>query len=386
MRRTALCAVLVLVAGVVGACSGTEDREGAVGGDSGSEGGAAPDAKGDAGAAANGDTATPPGDAAVSDIADSAGGGPGDSGGAPGDAGGSPGDAGIDSAGGIDAAAARAVLEAQGKVICERGFECAPALTISGYGGTLEGCIEREAPSLAPVATQPGVTVTPAQIQACADSLANGSCSVFRRSVFGNAPTPECDLRGTLAADSPCVHSAQCESGICIRQAGALCGTCRGPIPTGEACKSWVECGPGAGCASGKCAPLVEVGGACNTDAPCHDDLACLEGTCAVALAEGAPCTSLIGQCDKFAGLACDPNASVCTALSFAEKGAACGVTGNGLFLCTDGDCVPNLLFGTCAEKAPDGGACDMEKGPTCQFHSMCYEAVCTPLFEAVCE
>ena len=279
-----------------------------------------------------------------------------------------------------------ALLAEQGRVICQRGFECAPALLEPSYGGTLEACIAREAPSLAPIADLPGVTVTPEQLRACGDSLGAASCSVFRRSVFGNAPTPECDLRGTQPAGAPCAHYAQCQSGICLKAAGETCGECRDPVPAGGACQEWLVCGPGSGCAGGVCAPLVEAGGACGDKLPCHDDLACLNDVCSAALTAGSPCTSVLGQCDKYGGVACDPTTSLCVQAGIAQVGEACGVTDHGLFLCHDADCLPSLLFGTCTAKAADGASCDMAQGPTCRFHSICHAGICVPAFAAVCE
>lgn len=154
-------------------------------------------------------------------------------------------------------------------------------------------------------------------------------------------------------------------------------GRCRVPRKRPRTLRGLPPATPGLGDAEPQCTPLLDLGEDCEPGLQCHDDLACLEGKCAAPLAKGAACTDILGQCDKYAGAACDPTTSVCTVAGFAAAGEACGLPGNGLFLCQDADCLPSLLFGPCTEKAPDGAACDFTNGPLCQLHSAGIGGVC---------
>ena len=132
-----------------------------------------------------------------------------------------------------------------------------------------------------------------------------------------------------------CVDNAQCQSTWCARGDNMTCGAC-GPKPTaGTSCANQ-ECGEGLSCVKDVCVTPGMAGAGCDADHPCRAGYACKGvtpgsmGTCALGIAAGGACEAFLGPnnagCDQTKGLYCHPTMRVCTAVSYAKTGEACGV------------------------------------------------------------
>lgn len=290
---------------------------------------------------------------------------------------------------GADADAGRsqtleAAAEAFGSFACGKLEECAPALLEMSYGGSREACLAIETPSLLPVLDQPGFAQNPEQLWGCVDAMMNRDCSVVAEEMAYNFPE-ECRTPGGLQDGASCVHPFQCQSMMCVVPSGSACGTCRPRLADGSPCTPVDACDFGSQCIQDVCVHIGRRGDDCDAGHPCGQDLFCNGGMCGPPRPLGEDCVAMVGECDLFHGMACNPITKRCVRLKFAEPGADCGLVGDDLVVCKNGDCLPNLLSGKCVAKAVDGDPCDSKTGPLCGFHSTCIDHVCASSFASAC-
>jgi hypothetical protein len=259
----------------------------------------------------------------------------------------------------------------------------------------------------------PGITYTAEDLDACARAMDTLQCAASELS--------ECDFRGSLPADAPCILRAQCQSGSCIGSGdvpagqddfGGLnpppgtCGKCAGVAAVGESCTKG-ECPRGAVCtgnqvvvSSGEptCVPIVrgDVGAHCNgLWAPCNSglycgldqncrafgkladpcdnsqgivcasSLTCIGKTCREPTGEGSSCESGDG-CTS--GLVCADD-QICRRITWAEPNMPCDDV---LTKCRTGNCSPDPPR-ACVPVLPDGSPC--QSGDPCDTGSECLSA-----------
>ncbi|HLK38745.1 MAG TPA: hypothetical protein VKU41_18410, partial [Polyangiaceae bacterium] len=256
----------------------------------------------------------------------------------------------------------------------------------------------------------PGMTVTAADIEACADGL-SADC------------TTPCRLppAGTLPTGAPCNPGGggQCRSGTCVQvqlpDGGyPACGVCASSLSAGQACGTdpQAACTPGLFCSgstSRSCAPHAAAGSPCSAAVPCATDLACSPsdhvceakkalgatcsadqecaqalpcrgGTCAPRADAGAPCTpsGYSSPCDF--GLTCDRATSTCVPFG-GSPGDKCGA---GLPACVLGTC---SKAGVCPRVIPDGQPCPTDDTATCDVAAECgRDGTCSIPGSVVCQ
>jgi hypothetical protein len=266
---------------------------------------------------------------------------------------------------------------------CDKLAQCSPFELQSSFGN-LQTCITRMVKTCTLGTAAPGVQDTPAQVGECAAALSQLDCTEF---VHGTTVPDACDSVGALVVGKPCVRDAQCHSGYCSvtwSPPSAPCGVCAERAAAGEACSTSRGCWTGLVCNSnGVCAGPVQAGNACSGANDCASGLVCASGTCSPALAVGKLCSA--GECDAWAGAYCDPSTHVCETYQLADAGQPCGA---GVLCRNSGHCaIPdNQTQGICQAPAPDGAACDLVAGPSCQAQAFCVNGQCTFLDPAMCK
>jgi len=280
----------------------------------------------------------------------------------------------------------------------------------------------------------PGITYTAEDLEACARAMDALRCEA--------SELPECDFRGSLPAEAPCILRAQCQSGNCtgsgdvpagqgdfrgLNPPTETCGKCATVAAVGDSCSKG-ECPKGSVCAGNQlpvsgeptCVPIVrgDVGTHCNgLWAPCNSglycdlnqncralrklgepcdnsqsifcapQLTCIGKTCRKPTGEGSSCVSGDG-CTS--GLVCADD-QVCRRITWAEPGMPCDDV---LTQCRTGYCSPDPPR-TCVPVLPDGSPCRWED--PCDTGSECLSAsivtgsdvdaggVCAPRSAVVC-
>ena len=251
-------------------------------------------------------------------------------------------------------------------------------------------------------AALPGIKVSPAAIQACAEQIAASSCAALPLACLtqhdagqtglptdvwlGSASFGRYELfprvAGALAAGAACDLDAQCRSGRCSSAATA-CGVCVDLKSPGEACGTTAVCAYGSNCEGAVCVAWGNGPGA-SCQAPkgasnCRSGLHCPNGTCVPRHAVGESCAGEVLSFESCVeGAVC--NASVCRAIVTVHAGEACDAAAlceEGTF-CTDSHCrapqlgvgpggtcgidvcSPGLAcnYGACVTAVPAGGAC----------------------------
>ena len=143
----------------------------------------------------------------------------------------------------------------------------------------------------------PGVSITIAQAQACADAMREARCD--EQEDVENSPV--CMIPGTLADGEICMYEYQCASGYCARRSDFGCAVCASPAREGESCESR-ECTRNLSCHDIEgygeiCVHyFAKLGETCGSLAygmlPCWLSLRCLDGTCSALANEGEVCSS----------------------------------------------------------------------------------------------
>lgn len=257
------------------------------------------------------------------------------------------------------------------------------------------------------IAAAPGVTLTGADVAACAAELDASPCfgSLYPSCTGYDSSLlyPNHDKKGTLPPGTPCFSHVQCDSGYCSAYPDT-CGVCQRVVPLGAACAFEVDrcadggcfagtCqlvgwGPGEGCSTygddpcqktcfckplgpgeldGTCTPRSGPGAACSADQPCVEGAACTAGICVLLLPDGAPCASH-AACQSGACAA-----GTCSALGLGIGAPCAGGTCAPFLTCNDGD--PPVCEGT--QYHPEGAACSPSLGP-CTPGLYCDQGACT--------
>ncbi len=231
---------------------------------------------------------------------------------------------------------------------CARLAECAPFLARTALGPTCvvdlrDRCLAR--------AGLGGSKRSPAQITACAESVAQSACDVLL-----TAYPDVCDVPpGARELGAACTFHEQCASTFCAREAETACGVCAA-LPERRCVGG--ECGGGRVCTlAGDCATLGGRDAACGPNAPCSRLLYCDVDRCVPRKAPDALCAGF-GECDAFGATTCAQD-SVCRATIVARLGDACALTANALILCeAPARCISGVGEGRCRAAKPEGETC----------------------------
>jgi hypothetical protein len=245
------------------------------------------------------------------------------------------------------------------------------------YYGTLAICEQRVEQFCPDQFVAPGSTVTPSELEACAQEMSDQSCSDFLTSVN----PPACAWVGTESTGAACEYDAQCQSGLCNVLAGSFCGTCQVAPSVGQPCDALFDCVNGLECTTTKCpgdggactgAELqicvkpMGAGSACDTSIECQSPLSCVQGACASLPQLGAPCDN--SACDGTKSLICatnpDGGTQECVQEKFAPAGDPCNSTAFPPIYCAaSGSCQSTTGetagVGTCAAVPADGQPCN---------------------------
>jgi len=260
--------------------------------------------------------------------------------------------------------------------VCNKLNSCA-ALVVNADYGDVATCITRETLAYKNTLSAPSTGWSPASLDACAQAVPGASCvDLLGHNLPAACQTPA----GHLAAGAACADNAQCQSAYCNIASGS-CGACSAAPTAGGACTGDAQCPQGEICSSvGACVTPAAAGSTCSSTQPCQATLVCKNGACTESDAAGASCTLItgtFGSCNDLANLFC--NGSVCTSLTFAAAGQACGamLTGlavTGFAVCSaSGQCVDSV----CHAFAADGAACSAT-GAKCMPPASCQNGVCT--------
>jgi hypothetical protein len=243
--------------------------------------------------------------------------------------------------------------------LCERLNTCAPFIFRFVFGDRAT-CVGRQRLSCVAEVAAPGTGATAANMAACGNSLAAGSCGDL--SNLRNLPA--CDIHGSRPAGGPCGSNAQCQSGACRREPNTLCGVCGTPVDEGDACVDDSACAAGLSCHT-KCLKPQPLGMPCDASRPCQSGAYCKEAVCTAQGAAGAACIGE-GSCDPGAGLFCNPAAGVCQAVAYASAGDSCGLVSGGVTICTAGgrcQMAMGSVMGVCMPPAGDNEVCGGGRG-----------------------
>ena len=271
------------------------------------------------------------------------------------------------------------------KGFCALLSQCSPTFAEIYFGSDEARCAERERSTVLDGLAQPGILVTPATLDACADEGIAGGCAELFKLLGGNDDPPSCKVPGKLVDGAACAYPLQCASGNCARgTTPTTCGVCAPRSAAGGACGQDTDCAYGHACAEKVCVPFGTTDATCDAKHPCLPTLRC-DGTCKAPLGEGDACKNVTGDCDLYVkGLACV--GGTCQKVTFANEGEDCGVTSGRPVACSSGSCKPSLLKGTCFKNAKDGEPCDSFLGADCELHASCVDGKCVPLFSQKCE
>jgi hypothetical protein len=250
------------------------------------------------------------------DAGPSTGAAPTDPGGGPGDpSGGGGGTGGTGPVGKAD-------LDALGAAYCAFYDRCSKGF-VEEWFTDLATCTTRLGASREKTLTQPGVSISRTQLNACLSQLKTGACGV---------DTTACTFKGTSANGTPCYGPEQCASGECFYPvdpntfASPACGTCKDLAPVNGDC-SQADCASGSTCTNNVCTPDLGVGGACDDQNTfCPFELDCVAGQCVKPLAENADCTTGADSVPCDYHLTCTNGKCIQPTITFVGVGDACGV------------------------------------------------------------
>lgn len=158
----------------------------------------------------------------------------------------------------------------------------------NGYGGEAGFAAELDRNEVERQA-RPGITMTQAEVDACAEKLRGAPCWAW---------FPECTFRGSLPDGAGCKEGRQCASGACtdflspVGSGGFTCGVCVPEVGLREACDDdGPQCAFGLTCRDHVCRERVGIGESCE-DAPCAHEGFCDDASkkCVPYLREGDTC------------------------------------------------------------------------------------------------
>jgi hypothetical protein len=260
--------------------------------------------------------------------------------------------------------------------LCAHDERCFPLFPKRNFTSTAD-CVAKVAADATLWLSAAGVTITPAQLDACNQKLATQCIPIF------NA-VPECAFKGSFPEGTTCMYGSQCSTGDCFQATGyADCGFCRAPVAEGGNCQA-AYCQVGLWCNDKfTCVKPLGEGAACDQSKQCADGLACVGAKCTKLLPNGAACQVALANCDYNVGLDCVPSrqgsaTGTCTADPFAKLGQACGWDASkGTFTdCEASACTSSTAPGTCAAYGGVGAACNDETA-FCIFGLACSSGHC---------
>ena len=220
------------------------------------------------------------------------------------------------------------------QAMCSRRTDCeAPTLRHARYADEAD-CRSRTELACADWATLPGVEVTVDTLASCAANILEATCRDVTSLFYVESPDlPYCLPAGTRPEGEACISDAQCGSRHCYRGDDGGCGICA--------------------TTPGRLAYGYE-GDACDDIDLCETFLSCEAGTC-IRTACAAP--------------GCRDRGYSCTGLtdtipSDCALGTECTAqNGRG--------------SGSCTPYVPEGGACNRDEGPSCEYPALCIDGSC---------
>jgi hypothetical protein len=263
---------------------------------------------------------------------------------------------------------------------CDRLNACTPFALQVSYGDP-NTCAQRGALLCIPALMSNGSSITPTQMEACAQAVAQETCD----EALDNPQPSACDVPGTLATGAVCGSHAQCQSGYCKLTAGTLCGTCTDHSGNGAQCQLDSDCAATLICNNGTCVGPAQAGVTCGSTQPCMRSLSCIGGKCQAPLGVGAACTAAT-DCDAAHGVYCNTQTKKCAQTQVAPTGQPCGIVSGNLVACANGDSCANISngTGTCHQPAADNAPCG--PGIPCVPPAVCTStARCTLPNPSVC-
>jgi hypothetical protein len=267
---------------------------------------------------------------------------------------------------------------------CDGFHDCA-VKTFGNRYTDLDNCVAVRTSDCIERGSAPGSTVTPEQIEVCAQASKARGCDAVVADEFGlSEPDPACAWTGTLAEGAACVAPNQCQSGQCSFYGQEACGTCVTRADLG--CVVDSECLAGSLCIDGQCVASGQLGDSCDFESFCSPELTCRAGQCAPRLRLGQRCTSQdSGACA--ANLWCNQQTGLCELPSLLSGLDDCGITDRGGdALCPAGShCYsvgPNMPS-HCMPAAAEGDPC-LRSGD-CGVGLRCYESTCRTVQASLC-
>jgi hypothetical protein len=269
---------------------------------------------------------------------------------------------------------------------CNRLEACTPFALQVSYGDA-NSCAQRGVLLCVPALSANGSTITPTQMETCAQAVEQETCD----EALDNPQPSACDVPGTLAVGAVCGSHAQCQTNYCKLTPGTLCGTCTAHSGNGAQCQLDSDCAATLICNGGTCVGPAQSGAACGSTQPCMRSLVCIGNKCQTPLGSGAACTGTtpttgVSDCDAAHGLYCNTQTKKCAQTQIAPTGQPCGIVSGNLVACANGDSCGNVSNGqgTCHQPAGDGAVC----GPdiACVAPAVCTStARCTLPNPSVC-
>ncbi|HEY3666893.1 MAG TPA: EB domain-containing protein [Polyangiaceae bacterium] len=270
------------------------------------------------------------------------------------------------------------------EVACEGFHDCA-VKTFGNRYADVDNCVEVRTSDCVERGSAPGSTVTPEQVEVCAQASKARGCDAVVADEFGlSEPDPACTWTGTLAEGEACVGPNQCQSGQCSFYGQEACGTCVTRADLG--CLVNSECLPGSLCIDGQCVAAGQLGDSCDFQSFCSPELTCQAGQCARRLKLGEACTNEdSGACA--ANLWCNQQTGSCELPGLLTGPGDCGVTDSGgEALCPSGSHCYTVAPNTppqCMPAAAEGDPC-LRSGD-CGVGLRCYESTCARAHASLC-
>jgi hypothetical protein len=276
---------------------------------------------------------------------------------------------------------------------CSYISQCLPGILRREYD-TLGSCRSVEGAQCTLDANAVPSVLTASWFDACSASLTMSASACSSGPVPMNVPSPNdpCAVVGPIPGGQPCGLDDQCQSSICARSPGAMCGNCLPGVGLGQPCSALTAvCTRGLVCGSrSTCVTLVGanahcdlgITSACVTGTDCIvGDAGATSGTCLTAGSNGDPCDpNGVGapKCNVPWGFYCDATLH-CAPITYVPSGGSCGALGTS---CTDNDV---CVHGVCVPPIPDGDSCSVSDVPGCMALTTCVtngkgQGTCTTL------
>lgn len=231
--------------------------------------------------------------------------------------------------------------------------------------------------------SEPGVTMKPEGLDACAKAVGDAACGDFMLDVLPAA----CTLAGTLDKGAACAHDEQCATAYCKKGSFGACGACGDREKEGGSCSVGLDCTPGLVCASQTCRAPAAAGASCSSFTPCAPGLVCKNGVCGKGSPAGASCGETPDEpdpCDRTNGVVCSALLMSCVQAKVVPTGGTCNPYQD--VCASGGDCDGFGANGTCLPPLKEGDDCQVTSGPDCLAPSVCDLGKCVVPSAAACK